>query len=82
MDASSVKSEGDRVWFDIIAETLRRTNLGSLKEESLVNFERAAKIGDEIGGHNVSGHVCTTATICDVVEGESNRKVSTVYNRR
>jgi len=70
-----VQAEGDLVWFDVIAETLRRTNLGTLGKDSIVNYERAARIGDEIGGHNVSGHVCTTASITSVVEGDSNRKV-------
>ena len=49
--------------FDAIAETLRRTNLGQLRQGSKVNFERSARVGDEIGGHNVSGHVHTTAKI-------------------
>jgi riboflavin synthase alpha subunit len=46
--------------FDVIGETLRATNLGDIKEGSIVNYERSAKVGDEIGGHNVSGHVCST----------------------
>lgn len=49
--------------FDIVEETLKRTNLGYLKENAVVNFERSAKVGDEIGGHTVSGHVQTTALI-------------------
>jgi len=52
--------------FDVIEETLRRTNLGMLMESSEVNFERSARVGDEIGGHTVSGHVQTVATIVDV----------------
>ena len=56
----------DVLSFDVIAETLRRTNLGQLAEGSDVNFERSAKVGDEIGGHTVSGHVHTTAAISAV----------------
>ena len=41
-------------------ETLRATNLGGLEPGAKVNFERSAKVGDEIGGHNVSGHVHVT----------------------
>ena len=48
--------------FDVIGETLRATNLGNLDEGTIVNFERSAKVGDEIGGHNVSGHVCSTVS--------------------
>lgn len=43
--------------FDVIQETLNRTNLGELKVEDRVNIERSMKYGDEIGGHQVSGHV-------------------------
>ena len=43
--------------FDIIDETLRVTNLASIKQGDKVNIERSLKVGDEIGGHMVSGHV-------------------------
>jgi len=44
-------------------ETLRRTNLGSLKEGSNVNLERAVSANTRMGGHFVQGHVDTIATI-------------------
>ena len=40
-----------------------------------VNFERSARVGDEIGGHTVSGHVHTTARIVKVTDTENNRRV-------
>tara|TARA_R110002072_G_scaffold172728_5_gene327069 strand:+ start:12538 stop:13155 length:618 start_codon:yes stop_codon:yes gene_type:complete len=43
--------------FDAIEETLRLSNLGLLAIGDPVNFERAAKFGDEIGGHVMSGHI-------------------------
>jgi len=43
--------------FDAGAETLSRTNLGRLEEGSMVNLERSLKIGDELGGHFVTGHI-------------------------
>ena len=49
--------ENDLVNFDLIMETLKVTNLGNLQVGDNVNFERAAKFGDEIGGHVLSGHV-------------------------
>lgn len=49
--------------FDAIDETLSRTALKSLKEGDLVNLERAARFGDEVGGHILSGHIFGTATI-------------------
>jgi len=56
--------------FDVIEETLRRTNLGSLMENSSVNFERSARVGDEIGGHTVSGHIQTTAAVTRVTTAD------------
>lgn len=42
---------------DIMAETIRNSNLKFLKEGSLVNLERALAVGDRLGGHIVSGHI-------------------------
>lgn len=47
-------------------ETLRRTNLGSLKQGSKVNLERAVSADTRMGGHFVQGHVDTVATIQSV----------------
>lgn len=48
---------GDTPAFDLSEETLRRTNLGALKEGDAINLERALRVGDRLGGHFVSGHV-------------------------
>ncbi|MCP5161818.1 MAG: riboflavin synthase subunit alpha [Hahellaceae bacterium] len=58
--------------FDVMQETLRLTNLSTLKPGSLVNFERAAKIGDEIGGHLMSGHIHTQAQIDQIIRDSHN----------
>ena len=42
---------------DVMAETLAKTNLGSLKPGDKVNLERALALGDRLGGHLVSGHI-------------------------
>jgi riboflavin synthase len=47
----------------VAPETLRRTNLGSLREGSKVNLERAVSASTRMGGHFVQGHVDTVATI-------------------
>lgn len=52
-----VERSGDQLGFDAGAETLSRTNLGRLRPGSRVNLETSLKIGDELGGHFVSGHV-------------------------
>ncbi|MBS4048424.1 MAG: riboflavin synthase [Alphaproteobacteria bacterium] len=46
-------------WFavDVSAESLSRTTLGNWKDGSAINLERSLKVGDELGGHIVSGHV-------------------------
>lgn len=49
--------------FDLLIETLKVTSLGELKEGSLVNLERALRLGDRLSGHFVQGHVDTTAPI-------------------
>ncbi len=54
---TAVKQEDDVVFFDVISETLSKTTLGSLKKDSKVHIERSLKLGDELGGHLVSGHV-------------------------
>jgi riboflavin synthase len=67
--------DGDRVAFDLMQETLRLTNLGDLQVGDGVNFERAARFGDEIGGHAMSGHIMATAEVSQVLESERNRQV-------
>lgn len=69
-------ADGDTLSFDIMVETLRATSLGGLAAGSKVNYERAARVGDEIGGHNVSGHVHTTAAIKAVEDTANNRRVT------
>ena len=63
-------------WFDVdvSAETLSKTNLGKWAEGSRINLERALKVGDELGGHIVSGHVDGLAEIVAIAdEGDSTR---------
>jgi riboflavin synthase len=70
-----VRIEEDRVSFDLMQETLRVTNLGELGVGDRVNFERAARFGDEIGGHQMSGHIIAMAEVTRVIESENNRQV-------
>lgn len=56
-------SDSGAVCFDIINETLNTTNLGALRVGHSVNVERSFKVGDEVGGHIVSGHVTGTACL-------------------
>lgn len=70
-----VAIDGDRVSFDLMRETLRITNLGALKVGDRVNVERAARFGDDIGGHAMSGHIMATVEVSQVLESENNRQV-------
>jgi len=54
---------GSAIAFDVGAETLGVTNLGRWRAGGRVNLERSLKVGDELGGHMVSGHVDGTAEI-------------------
>jgi len=56
-----VEQHGDDLHFDVMQETLATTKTGLAKTGTVVNFERAARIGDEIGGHLLSGHIHTRA---------------------
>lgn len=51
--------------FDVIQETLTNTNLGQLHKGQRVNVERSFKVGDEIGGHIVSGHVSGVSRVLE-----------------
>jgi riboflavin synthase len=63
------------VRFDVIRETLERTNLGALHAGSAVNVERSFRIGDEVGGHILSGHVSGVAEVARVETGPNERNV-------
>lgn len=59
---------------DVSAESLSKTTLGEWKEGTRINLERALKMGDEMGGHVVSGHVDGVARIISITpEGDSRR---------
>lgn len=62
------KIDGSLVWFDAIKETLDKTTLGLFEIDDEVNLERSAKLGDEIGGHLLSGHVFGTIIISSIKE--------------
>ena len=57
--------DGERVSFDLLAETLRLTNLGALLPGTKVNLEPALGAGAKLGGHFVQGHVDTAAEVLD-----------------
>jgi riboflavin synthase len=73
----TVVDKGDS-WFalDVSAETLSRTAPGLWEQGSRLNLERALKVGDELGGHIVTGHVDGLGTVEGVLEvGSSTRLI-------
>lgn len=69
------KIDKDLVSFDLMTETLRVTNLGSLREGDYVNIERAMRMGTEIGGHILSGHIYCTTKVAQIIPSENNLQI-------
>lgn len=69
-----VDKDKDSFSVDVSAETLSKTNLGAWEEGTRINLERALRMGDELGGHVVSGHIDGVGEIVSVTaEGDSKR---------
>ncbi|WP_298844421.1 riboflavin synthase [Clostridium sp.] len=66
---------------DVMAETMRCSNLGKLKQGSCVNLERALRASDRLGGHIVSGHIDGLGTIVDLSIEENATWVSVETTR-
>ena len=67
-----VRVDGNDVVFEAIEETLKLTTLGALSQGDLVTAERSFRVGDEIGGHEVSGHVIGKGRIHDIKEDDGS----------
>ncbi len=63
---------GTQASFDVMGETLNLTTTGQLSAGDSVNIERAARQGDEIGGHQLSGHIDGMAEIVGIERPENN----------
>lgn len=64
--------QGGDVTFDVMMATLNLTNLNALQVGSNVNVERAARFGDDIGGHQLSGHVFGQVSVVEIERPENN----------
>lgn len=67
-----VHIEKTHVTFQAIRETLEKTTLNDLVLGNLVSIERSLRVGDEIGGHEISGHIYGTACIHQRIEEKNN----------
>jgi len=67
-----VQINSQNISFDVIPETLEKTTLGNKSAGSPVNLERALKMGDELGGHLLSGHILGMGEITERIQGKEN----------
>lgn len=70
-----VSIENQIVSFDAIQDTLKRTTIPSFIVGQKVNVERSLKMGDEIGGHLLSGHIIGTAQITNIQAPSSEQRI-------
>ena len=76
VEFGSLTTENSYISFDVIDETLRVSNLADISVGSVVNVERSLKVGDEIGGHMLSGHVHTQAVVVNRIDSADNCTLS------
>ena len=67
---------GDQLTFDLLEETLARTNLKMLKRDSSVNLERALRTDGRLGGHFVQGHVDCTSRVISFEQTEGDHRLA------
>lgn len=70
LTVAAVLEAGGALAYDVIPETLSRTTLGDLEPGHRVNVEPSLRVGDELGGHLVSGHVDAVGTVQSVDESD------------
>ena len=70
---TSLDAGKTKLKFDVIDETLARTNLKLLKKNSLVNLERSITASTEIGGHLMSGHIHFTGKVKEIISKENTK---------
>ena len=75
------KISNNTLFFDVSDETRQKTNFSTWKVGSLINLERSLKVGDELGGHFVYGHVDTTAIIKYIKKINGSYKITFNINK-
>lgn len=73
---TAVTPKGHRTSFDLISETLRKTNLGYLKAGDRINIERSLKLSDRLEGHLVQGHVQGVASLSKKIDTAKDFKLT------
>ena len=73
---TSKDSGKNNLKFDVIEETLKKTNLNSVVKGDIVNLERSIKASTEIGGHLMSGHIHFTAKVKKIIEKHNTKDMN------
>ena len=76
------KTINNLLFFDVSDETLKKTNFSTWNTGTLINLEKSLKVGDEIGGHFVYGHVDTTAKIDKLEKINGSYKITFNINKK
>ena len=77
------KNKGSKILkFDVIEETLKRTNLRDVCKNDFVNLERSISASSEIGGHLMSGHVHYAAKILEIVNKKGIKDIKISLNEK
>ena len=75
------KVSNNTLFFDVSDETRDKTNFSTWKVGSLINLEKSLKVGDELGGHFVYGHVDTTAIIKSIEKINGSYRITFKINK-
>ena len=67
-----IGTDSDSFTVEAVEETVRKTNLGQLKRNDLVNLERSLRFSDRLGGHLVSGHIDCVGKINSIVKKDGS----------
>lgn len=70
-----VSQQEEEIIFDLLEETIARTNLGRLRDGNLVNLERPIRAGATFDGHFVQGHIDCTSPILDLTKTRGNSRL-------
>lgn len=75
---SVLKKNNNKIFFEVMPETLRKTSLGEKKVGEIVNMEASLRLGEEIGGHLVFGHVDGVGVIKEIEKEGDNTLITIV----
>ena len=79
---TSLDSGQRKLKFDVINETLSKTNISKLKKGSLVNLERSITASTEIGGHLMSGHIHFSGRVEKILTKNTNKDLQIKFPRK